>query len=69
MILTEYLKPNGFAIGCFAFFVASFAPHSTRAQSEGESDPDWSILMQNPEVKPTEIRAEFEARWEGRERV
>ena len=69
MILIEYLKSNGFAIGCFGFFIASFAPQSAWAQSEDESDPDWSVLMQNPEVKPTEIRAEFEANWEGRERV
>ena len=43
-----------------------------QAQSEGldpSLDPDWSVLMQEIDVNPEEVRAQFEERWEGRARV
>ena len=39
------------------------------AQSGSTEDPDWSVLMQQQDASPDEIRALFEAHWEGRERV
>lgn len=38
------------------------------AQIDPTEDPDWSVLMQNADVEPGEVRALFESHWEGRER-
>ncbi|MFZ8836235.1 MAG: T9SS type A sorting domain-containing protein [Flavobacteriales bacterium] len=40
-----------------------------QAQSTAEQDPDWSVLMQDVDANPAEIRSLFESQWEGRERV
>ena len=39
------------------------------AQTVQAEDPDWSVLMQQEDASPDEIRALFDAHWEGRERV
>ena len=44
-------------------------PLLSSAQSGSAEDPDWSVLMQQQDASPDEIRALFEAHWEGRERV
>ena len=44
-------------------------PLLSSAQSGSTEDPDWSVLMQQQDASPDEIRALFEAHWEGRERV
>ena len=43
--------------------------YSNDAGKDPANDPDWSTLMQDPDVKPAEIRNLFEERWEGRPRV
>ena len=45
------------------------APLFASAQSAAAEDPDWSVLMQQEDASPDEIRALFETHWEGRERV
>lgn len=48
---------------CFSFTFAS-AQNFPLSQ-----DPDWSVLMQDPDVRPEEVRELFDSHWEGRERV
>ncbi len=45
------------------------APLFASAQTAAAEDPDWSVLMQQEDASPDEIRALFQAHWEGRERV
>ena len=45
------------------------SPFFALAQTTATEDPDWSVLMQQEDASPDEIRALFETHWEGRERV
>lgn len=48
-------------------FAASFAAAALFAQSNPNDDPDWSLLMTDPDVNVTEVVELFNQRWEGRE--
>ena len=39
------------------------------SQQPLNSDPDWSVLMQQSDANPDAIRSVFEMQWEGRERT
>ena len=69
MILTAHPKSNGLILGGLAFCFAFFTAHLSWAQTSASLDPDWSVLMQSEDIKPDEVRAIFEAQWEGRARV
>ena len=69
MILTAPFKFGGFYFTYLALSLAFFFPRFASSQTPQEQDPDWSVLMQSPDVKPADVRAVFEAHWEGKERV
>ncbi len=53
------------------FFVLIMAICNTQLVSQQplDSDPDWSVLMQQSDANPDAIRSVFETQWEGRERT
>lgn len=55
-------------LACFAFSFCALA-FGQSLPFESENDPDWSVLMQDPDVTPAQLRLTFEERWEGRARV
>lgn len=58
-----------FRWGLLCALSCSFSILQTWAQIDPAEDPDWSVLMQDSEVTPDEVRALFEAHWSGRERL
>ena len=54
--------------GCFVLLMLPIARGQVNLW-EPSTDPDWSVLMQDADVTPAEVREEFEKRWEGRARV
>ena len=58
-----------FLVPSFIFVLSSFSWIGTQVAHAQTNDPDWSVLMQDPETSPDEVRELFNAHWEGRERV
>lgn len=49
--------------------LSSFSWIGTQVAHAQTNDPDWSVLMQDPETSPDEVRELFNTHWDGRERV
>ena len=57
-----------FILPCFVFSFCVLA-FGQSAIYDPANDPDWSVLMQDPDLTPAQLRLIFEERWEGRARI